>query len=153
MKLTTKGRYAVTAMLDVALYQGDSPVCLEDIAGRQGISQSYLEQLFAKLRREGLLESQRGPNGGYHLTRTLSAITVREIVEAVDENVDATQCQGKEDCHSGSRCLTHQLWMDLNDTIANFLDSISLEDLINKSTKKEKQVIGKWKVSEMRGVV
>lgn len=151
MKLTTKGRYAVTAMLDVALHQKDGLVCLEDIATRQGISQSYLEQLFYKLRRKGLLESLRGPGGGYQLCRSLSAITVKEIIDIVDEKVDATQCQGEENCHQGLRCITHRLWSELTETIINFLENVTLEDLVKKSQANDlagsEKTMVRWKVS------
>lgn len=124
MRLTTKGRYAVAAMLDVA--QSDHPVALSDIARRQGISLSYLEQLFAKLRRAGLVESRRGPGGGYRLRCSADKITVADIVSAVNEPIDATACRGKGNCHDGERCIAHDLWDALNQNIANFLGSISL---------------------------
>jgi Rrf2 family iron-sulfur cluster assembly transcriptional regulator len=151
MKLTTKGRYAVTAVLDVALYQKDGLVCLEDISVRQGISQSYLEQLFYKLRRGGVLESLRGPGGGYQVSRSLADITVKEIIDIVDEPVDATQCHGEENCHQGLRCITHHLWSDLTDTIIHFLENVTLEDLVKKSRVNDsigtEKTIMRWKVS------
>ena len=114
MRLTTKGRYAVTAMLDLALHASRGPVSLNDISGRQGISLSYLEQLFAKLRRSGLVASVRGPGGGYRLSREDTSINVAEIVDAVNESMDATRCNRKGDCQEGLECLTHHLWLDLN---------------------------------------
>ncbi|MDX7989103.1 Fe-S cluster assembly transcriptional regulator IscR [Xenorhabdus sp. 12] len=131
MRLTSKGRYAVTAMLDVALHSQEGPVPLADISERQGISLSYLEQLFSRLRKNGLVSSVRGPGGGYLLGRESSKIFVAEVISAVDESVDATRCQGKEGCQGGDRCLTHALWRDLSDRITSFLSSISLEELVN----------------------
>lgn len=132
MKLTSKGRYAVTAMLDVAIHSTSGPVPLADISERQGISLSYLEQLFSKLRKNGLVASVRGPGGGYHLGLDASDISVGHVVGAVDESVDATKCQGKGNCQSGTRCLTHSLWGDLSRQISDFLDGISLADLMMK---------------------
>ena len=129
MKLTSKGRYAVTAMLDVSLHTDSGPVPLTDISERQGISLSYLEQLFAKLRKHDLVSSVRGPGGGYFLSRDAKAISVREVIAAVDESVDATKCQGKGNCQSGTTCLTHHLWTDLSEQIENFLSEISLGEL------------------------
>ena len=129
MKLTTRGRYAVTAMLDLALHAAAGPVSLSDIADRQAISLSYLEQLFAKLKRAGLVTSCRGPGGGYALSRALSAISVAEIVDAVDEQIDATRCGGSGNCQDGETCLTHALWADLSDRIGGYLRSITLADL------------------------
>jgi Rrf2 family transcriptional regulator, iron-sulfur cluster assembly transcription factor len=130
MRLTTKGRYAVTAMLDLALHAENGPVSLADISDRQGISLSYLEQLFARLRRFELVKSVRGPGGGYQLMKTAAAISVAEVVDAVDESLDATRCEGKGDCHQGEVCLTHHLWQDLSQQIHIFLSSISLADLV-----------------------
>ncbi|WP_333606424.1 Fe-S cluster assembly transcriptional regulator IscR [Arsukibacterium sp.] len=132
MRLTSKGRYAVTAMLDVALHTAKGPVPLADISERQGISLSYLEQLFARLRKHGLVSSVRGPGGGYQLGKAANLISVSEVIAAVDESVDATRCQGKSDCHSGVRCLTHTLWSDLSRRIEDFLTSISLGELVNQ---------------------
>lgn len=132
MRLTTKGRYAVTAMLDLALHAQEGPVSLADISERQGISLSYLEQLFAKLRRNGLVASVRGPGGGYRLARELAEIQVVQVIDAVNESVDATRCQGLGDCHSGDTCLTHHLWCDLSRQIHEFLSGISLADLVNR---------------------
>ena len=130
MRLTTKGRYAVTAMLDLAMHADSGPVSLNDISGRQSISLSYLEQLFSKLRRNGLVLSVRGPGGGYYLNRDSQLINISQIVDAVSESIDATRCQGKADCSDGVECLTHHLWRDLSDHIQNFLTDISLYDLV-----------------------
>ncbi len=132
MRLTTKGRYAVTAMLDLALHAKRDPVSLADISKRQNISLSYLEQLFAKLRRCELVTSVRGPGGGYRLSREGSSICVAAIVDAVNENIDATGCQGKGDCQDGATCLTHYLWCDLSEQIHSFLSGISLESLLQR---------------------
>ena len=121
MKLTTRGRYAVTAMLDLAIHGEQRPVSLADISTRQEISLSYLEQLFAKLRRGALVDSVRGPGGGYRLAHDRRAIFVAQIIDAVDESVDVTNCQGKGNCHHGEVCLTHHLWQDLSDRIHDFL--------------------------------
>ena len=132
MKLTSKGRYAVTAMLDVAIHSSNSPVSLADISERQGISLSYLEQLFAKLRKNGLVTSVRGPGGGYRLGNNADNISVGMVVRAVDESVDATRCQGKGNCQSGTKCLTHSLWGDLSKQISDFLNGISLASLMQE---------------------
>ncbi|HKI74893.1 MAG TPA: Fe-S cluster assembly transcriptional regulator IscR [Pseudomonadales bacterium] len=132
MRLTAKGRYAVTAMLDLAVHRDDGPISLADISERQGISLSYLEQLFAKLRRNGLVKSVRGPGGGYQLSRDDSEIYVAEIIDSVDENVDATRCRGKADCQNGETCLTHELWSDLSEQIHQFLSEIDLASIISK---------------------
>jgi Rrf2 family iron-sulfur cluster assembly transcriptional regulator len=136
MKLTSKGRYAVTAMLDVALHSKKGPVPLADISERQEISLSYLEQLFSRLRREKLVESVRGPGGGYRLGRQAKDIAVGEVIRAVDESVDATRCQGHSDCQGGERCLTHSLWQDLSERISLFLDGITLGELMEKGDVK-----------------
>lgn len=136
MRLTTKGRYAVTAMLDLALHKNQGPVSLADISSRQAISLSYLEQLFAKLRKAALVSSVRGPGGGYELDRASNAIFIAEIIDAVNESVDTTKCGGAGDCQGGEICLTHYLWEDLSEQIHNFLDSISLEDLVARSEVK-----------------
>ena len=132
MKLTTKGRYAVTAMLDLALRYDKGAVTLADIAKRQGISLSYLEQLFAKLRRSGLVDSVRGPGGGYTLAMEPNKISVAEIVVAINENIDATRCGGEKNCHGDETCLTHQLWEDLSTRIHEFLSGITLGDLVTR---------------------
>lgn len=130
MRLTTKGRYAVTAMLDLALHADTGPVSLADISDRQGISISYLEQLFAKLRRRHLVTSVRGPGGGYRLSRSSDDIDVAAVIAAVDESVDATRCGGQGDCQEGDICLTHHLWCDLSDQIQDFLSGITLGELV-----------------------
>ena len=130
MRLTTKGRYAVTAMLDLALNSQSGPVSLADIARRQSISLSYLEQLFAKLRHRGLVCSVRGPGGGYRLQALPETIHVAKIIDAVDESVDATQCGGAGNCHDGEVCLTHNLWCDLNEHIYGFLSGVTLANLV-----------------------
>ena len=132
MKLTTKGRYAVTAMLDLALHQGKGPITLSDIAQRQGISLSYLEQLFSRLRKEHLVSSVRGPGGGYSLARDAGEIFVAQVITAVDENVDTTRCGGAQNCHDNQPCLTHDLWHDLSTRIYEYLNQISLQDLMNR---------------------
>ena len=132
MKLTAKGRYAVTAMLDLAVHEDNGPISLADISERQGISLSYLEQLFAKLRRQNLVLSVRGPGGGYRLSRPADEIYVAQIVDSVDENVDAMKCDGRADCQGGEKCLTHELWSDLSDQIHQFLNGIDLASLIEK---------------------
>ncbi len=132
MKLTTKGRYAVTAMLDLALHYEKGAVTLADIARRQGISLSYLEQLFAKLRRSGLVDSIRGPGGGYNLAMDPAKISVAEIVIAINENIDARRCAGEKNCHGEEMCLTHQLWEDLSQRIYDFLHGITLADLVTR---------------------
>jgi Rrf2 family transcriptional regulator, iron-sulfur cluster assembly transcription factor len=132
MRLTTKGRYAVTAMLDLALHGAEHPVSLADISGRQDISLSYLEQLFAKLRRNNLVSSVRGPGGGYRLSRSGHEIFVAQIIDAVNETVDATGCGGSADCQQGEVCLTHHLWCDLSDQIHGFLSQISLSNLVER---------------------
>lgn len=133
MRLTTKGRFAVTAMLDLALREQKGPVTLSGISERQNISLSYLEQLFGKLRRNSLVDSVRGPGGGYCLARSVADISVADIITAVDEPLDATQCGGKENCHEDNkRCMTHDLWSDLNRTIYEYLASVTLGELIEK---------------------
>lgn len=132
MKLTTKGRYAVTAMLDLALHNDSNPVSLAEISERQDISLSYLEQLFSKLRRAGLVVSMRGPGGGYQLSTEPSKIVIADIIAAVDESVDATRCGGMGDCQDNKRCLTHDLWADLSNQIRLFLTEITLADMTEK---------------------
>jgi Rrf2 family iron-sulfur cluster assembly transcriptional regulator len=130
MRLTTKGRFAVTAMLDLALQEEGKPVTLAGISERQGISLSYLEQLFSRLRRNGLVKSIRGPGGGYRVARNIHEISVSEIIAAVDELIDATQCGGKENCHDDRRCMTHDLWASLNTKILEYLSGVTLGDLV-----------------------
>lgn len=132
MRLTTKGRYAVTAMLDLAYHGEKKPVTLTDIAKRQNISLSYLEQLFARLRRAGMVEGVRGPGGGYQLSRGLEQINIADIIVAVDESLDTTKCGGKGNCHNSGPCLTHDLWMGLSEQIRSYLETISLQDLLQK---------------------
>jgi Rrf2 family transcriptional regulator, iron-sulfur cluster assembly transcription factor len=136
MRLTTKGRFAVTAMLDLALHSASGPVTLAGISQRQKISLSYLEQLFGKLRRRQLVESVRGPGGGYNLARDASHVTVAEIVCAVEETLDSTQCGGRENCQENQRCMTHDLWSELNDTVFGFLKGVTLAQLVEKQRTK-----------------
>ena len=136
MRLTTKGRFAVTAMTDLALNGGAGPVTLAGISDRQKISLSYLEQLFGKLRRHKLVDSVRGPGGGYCLARPMDRISVADIVRAVDEALDATQCGGRENCKDEERCLTHDLWATLNLKMYEYLESVTLSDLVEKHLKK-----------------
>jgi Rrf2 family transcriptional regulator, iron-sulfur cluster assembly transcription factor len=137
MRLTTKGRFAVTAMMDLAMHHGSGPVTLAEISGRQKISLSYLEQLFGKLRRHQLVESVRGPGGGYCLAKETGKLTVAEIILAVDEPIDATQCGGKENCRDEQKCLTHDLWATLNDRIFDYLESVTLHQLVESHKAKE----------------
>jgi len=138
MRLTTKGRFAVTAMIDLAMRQHQGPVTLAGISQRQKISLSYLEQLFGKLRRHELVESTRGPGGGYTLAKPVKDVTVADIIFAVDEPLDATQCGGKENCHEdGQPCMTHELWANLNRKMIEYLDSVSLGDLVDGQRGKE----------------
>ena len=132
MRLTTKGRFAVTAMIDLGLNGGERPVTLSAISERQSISLSYLEQLFAKLRRHGIVESVRGPGGGYCLAREAAKITVADVIIAVDEPLDATQCGGRENCKSEHRCMTHDLWSTLNRKMLDYLASVTLTELVEK---------------------
>ncbi|CCE24442.1 Fe-S cluster assembly transcriptional regulator IscR [Methylotuvimicrobium alcaliphilum] len=132
MRLTTKGRYAVTAMLDLAYHSQQDPVTLTDIATRQTISLSYLEQLFARLRRAGMVTGVRGPGGGYRLSRAANEINIAEIIEAVDEPLDTTKCAGEGNCQNNKACLTHDLWMGLSDQIRGYLKGISLGDLLTR---------------------
>jgi Rrf2 family transcriptional regulator, iron-sulfur cluster assembly transcription factor len=141
MRLTTKGRFAVTAMLDLALHGGDGPVTLAGISERQKISLSYLEQLFGKLRRRELVESVRGPGGGYHLAREASRVTVADIIRAVEEPLDSTQCGGKQNCHDTGRCMTHELWEELNTTVYGFLASVNLSQLVERQRNKPVNVV------------
>ncbi len=147
MRLTTKGRFAVTAMIDLALRHESGPVALAGISTRQDISLSYLEQLFAKLRRHKIVESVRGPGGGYGLARKAAEISVADIMFAVDEPIDTTQCSGKKNCHSadhevGAICMTHDLWANLNKNIVDYLDSISLQDLLDQQKNKHAELSG-----------
>lgn len=130
MRLTTKGRYAVTAMLDLTIHADEKPVSLAEISQRQSISLSYLEQLFARLRQSDLVSSVRGPGGGYRLGRDSDTIFIAQIIDAVNESVDTTNCQGKVDCQGGEICLTHALWDELSGEIHRFLNGISLAQLM-----------------------
>ena len=141
MRLTTKGRFAVTAMVDLAMRQTRGPVTLAAISERQHISLSYLEQLFGKLRRAQLVSSVRGPGGGYNLAQNAATITVANIVTAVDEPLDATQCAGKENCHDERRCMTHDLWATLNEKMQEYLSSVTLADLVAHQSGKAVAVI------------
>jgi Rrf2 family transcriptional regulator, iron-sulfur cluster assembly transcription factor len=140
MRLTTKGRFAVTAMVDLALRHGGGPVTLAEISSRQKISLSYLEQLFGKLRRHQLVDSVRGPGGGYRLAKDMAAISVAEIILAVDEPIDATQCAGKENCRDEQKCLTHDLWATLNERIFDYLGGVSLRQLVDNQRGKDSGV-------------
>ena len=141
MRLTTKGRFAVTAMIDVAMHNGGGPVTLAGVAERQKISLSYLEQLFGKLRRYGLVDSVRGPGGGYNLARAATGVSVADIITAVDEPIDATQCGGKQNCQDDKRCMTHELWASLNTHIFAFLNSVTLEQLVRQQDKQPVTVL------------
>lgn len=132
MRLSTKGRYAVTAMLDLAIREKDGPVTLADISSWQGISLSYLEQLFARLRRAGLVSGVRGPGGGYHLARAADQISIADIIVAVDEKLDTTLCEGNENCQDGQRCLTHELWMSLSERLYDYLETVTLEGFLKR---------------------
>ena len=155
MRLTTKGRFAVTAMMDLALRHGGGPVTLSEISSRQKISLSYLEQLFGKLRRRTLVKSVRGPGGGYHLARDMGRISVAEIILAVDEPIDATQCGGKENCRDDQKCLTHDLWAALNDRIFGYLESVTLRQLVDNERAKETgvQTVHDMRQGSRKGVV
>ncbi|HWM45132.1 MAG TPA: Fe-S cluster assembly transcriptional regulator IscR [Burkholderiales bacterium] len=148
MRLTTKGRFAVTAMVDLALRQNRGPVTLAAISERQHISLSYLEQLFGKLRRASLVSSVRGPGGGYNLAQPPAGISVAAIVTAVDEAIDATQCGGKENCHDDKRCMTHDLWATLNEKMHEYLSSVTLADLVAHQSGKPVSVIKDFRGSE-----
>ena len=152
MRLTTKGRFAVTAMLDLALNTGTgtgkSPVALASISERQKISLSYLEQLFGKLRRGNLVESVRGPGGGYHLARSTELLSVADIIIAVEEPIDSRQCEGKENCAGDRRCMTHDLWESLNDTVISYLAGVKLSDLVEQ--QRAKQTAGTASVVKVR---
>ncbi len=144
MRLTTKGRFAVTAMIDLALRQHSGPVTLSSISQRQNISLSYLEQLFGKLRRHELVDSMRGPGGGYSLAKLARNVTVADIIFAVDEPLDATDCGGKQDCSRGTdgkvgKCMTHELWSTLNHKMVEYLDSVSLQDLVDQQRMRDLQ--------------
>jgi Rrf2 family iron-sulfur cluster assembly transcriptional regulator len=141
MRLTTKGRFAVTAMIDLAMRHGSGPVTLSEISERQKISLSYLEQLFGKLRRHALVDSVRGPGGGYCLAKGMDQVSVADIILAVDEPIDATQCGGKENCRDEQKCLTHDLWAALNDRIFDYLHSVTLSQLVTDQKSDHIKVI------------
>jgi len=149
MRLTTKGRFAVTAMVDLGMRHGSGPVTLAEISARQRISLSYLEQLFGKLRRHELVDSVRGPGGGYRLAKDMSAMSVADIILAVDEPIDTTQCGGKENCHDEQKCLTHDLWATLNERIFSYLESVTLRQLVDNQRAKE---AGIAPVHDMRSI-
>jgi Rrf2 family iron-sulfur cluster assembly transcriptional regulator len=149
MRLTTKGRFAVTAMLDLALRDSEGQVTLAGISGRQKISLSYLEQLFGKLRRRELVESVRGPGGGYHLARDASKVSVADIVRAVEEPIDSTQCGGRENCHDNQRCMTHDLWEELNTTVYGFLEGVTLSQLVERQRTKTVSVVRQPKARDI----
>ncbi|MPV85528.1 Rrf2 family transcriptional regulator [Ostreibacterium oceani] len=137
MRLSTKGRYAVTAMIDLALHQEESQlVSLAEISEVQGISLSYLEQLFARLRRYDIVKGVRGPGGGYRLARPASDISIADIINAVDEKLDATRCAGHENCQDGRKCITHELWFDLSQRIYGFLHNVSLQEVVSSAEVK-----------------
>jgi len=144
MRLTTKGRYAVTAMVDLALHGVGGRVSLAEIAARHGISQSYLEQLFAALRRRGLVDGTRGPGGGYQLGRPGTEITVADVIDAVDESVDATRCGGKRNCGGDRGCLTHDLWEELSRQIRQYLSNVSLDAVVRQHRNGDQQVVRQW---------
>jgi len=141
MRLTTKGRFAVTAMLDLALHSSRGPVTLAGISERQKISLSYLEQLFGKLRRRSLVESVRGPGGGYNLARSPAELSVADIIRAVEEPIDSTQCGGRENCLDSRRCMTHDLWESLNATVFDFLSGVKLSHLVEQQRSKPVTVV------------
>ena len=140
MRLTTKGRFAVTAMMDLAIQNRAGPVTLAEISQRQKISLSYLEQLFAKLRRRGLVDSVRGPGGGYCLARDMAQVSVADIILAVDEPIDATQCGGRENCQDDKKCITHDLWAKLNNHILDYLGGVTLRQLVDTQKVKATDV-------------
>ncbi|NOU00732.1 MAG: Rrf2 family transcriptional regulator [Gallionella sp.] len=140
MRLTTKGRFAVTAMLDLAMCGGKQPVSLATISERQGISLSYLEQLFGKLRKKNIVESVRGPSGGYYLARPSNQISIAEVVLAVDEPLDATKCHGMHNCREGHQCITHDLWMGLNEKILDYLEDVTLQQLVDSFNKNKSNI-------------
>ncbi|MDG2171236.1 MAG: Rrf2 family transcriptional regulator [Gammaproteobacteria bacterium] len=140
MRLTTKSRYAVTAMLDIAYYDRGNPISLPEIAERQGISLSYLEQLFSRLKKSGLVESIKGPGGGYKLSKNANDIVISEVIKAVDESVETTACNGKANCHNNQQCLSHNLWEDLGAEINNFLSDVTLQQVILKNNSNVKEI-------------
>ena len=150
MRLTTKGRFAVTAMLDLAMQHGSDPVTLAEISQRQKISLSYLEQLFGKMRRRALVNSVRGPGGGYRLAKDMGRVSVADIIDAVDEPIDSTQCGGKENCHDDKKCITHDLWAKLNAHISAYLGAVTLKQLVDDQKAKQNGVA---QVQDMREIL
>lgn len=150
MRLTTKGRFGVTAMVDLAMSQGEHPVTLAAISQRQKISLSYLEQLFGKLRRRALVESVRGPGGGYRLAQDMARISVADIILAVDETLDSTQCGGMENCRDDNKCITHNLWANLNQHIFSYLGAVTLKQLVDEQKPRQEGVA---QVHDMRGTL
>jgi len=140
MKLTTKSRYAVTAMLDIAYHNKGNPISLPEIADRQNISLSYLEQLFSRLKKSGLVESIKGPGGGYMLSKGADDIVISEVIQAVDEDLESTACNGKSNCHNNHQCISHNLWQDLGTEIKNFLSDITLQQVISKNNSDIKEI-------------
>jgi Rrf2 family iron-sulfur cluster assembly transcriptional regulator len=139
MKLTSRGRYAVTAMLDIAVNQHKGPITLSVISERQGISLSYLEQIFSKLKKAGLVSSARGPGGGYRLSRDGSEIFMNQIIHAVNEDIDPRKCKGKGNCNGGEQCDSHELWEELSYMIDDFLATISIQDLRDRHEKRNEK--------------
>ena len=140
MKLTTKSRYAVTAMLDIASHNTGSPISLPEISHRQNISLSYLEQLFSRLKKSGLVDSIKGPGGGYMLSKDANEIVISEVIQAVDEDLETTACNGKSNCHNNHQCISHNLWQDLGTEINNFLSDITLKQVISKNNSDVKEI-------------
>ncbi len=140
MKLTTKSRYAVTAMLDIASHNTGSPISLTEISHRQNISLSYLEQLFSRLKKSGLVDSIKGPGGGYMLSKDANEIVISEVIQAVDEDLETTACNGKSNCHNNHQCISHNLWQDLGTEINNFLSDITLKQVIAKNNSDVKEI-------------
>lgn len=137
MRMTTKGRYAVTAMLDLALHEDEGPISLAEISSRQDISLSYLEQLFSRMRKKSLVDSSRGPGGGYRLSKAKNEISIADVITAVDEQVDSTNCGGQKNCQGDESCLTHDLWVELSDQIYLFLNGITIDDLVQRKGIKD----------------
>ena len=140
MKLTTKSRYAVTAMLDIASHNTGNPISLPEISHRQNISLSYLEQLFSRLKKSGLVDSIKGPGGGYILSKDANEIVISEVIQAVDEDLETTACNGKSNCHNNHQCISHNLWQDLGTEINNFLSDITLKQVIAKNNSDVKEI-------------
>jgi Rrf2 family iron-sulfur cluster assembly transcriptional regulator len=153
MRLTTKGRFAVTAMIDLGMRHKRGPVTLAGISERQRISLSYLEQLFGRLRRQGIVDSVRGPGGGYTLAHAMSEISVADIIRAVDEPIDATQCGGLGNCHDERECMTHDLWTSLNVRIYEYLASVNLDELVQKQLEKQAETASVEHQHEARRVL